>query len=207
VQVKGLTGVVRIGGARDHTLAVKANGTAWAWGDNRFGNLGDGSTAASDVPVQVNGPTNVKFVAGGRDHSIAIETDGSVWAWGWNQYGQLGDGTKTNRLAPVRVKGIAPAVQVAAGANHSLARLEVGAVWAWGHERDAVVATPCDAGVPAAATRRIARERLRESQTPATAVKGAALDCFSGARVQSTPRSLRPCAARVSLAVDTNDVT
>ncbi len=97
---------------------MKSDGTVWAWGDNAFGNLGNGTTTNSSVPVQVEGLANVKFIAGGRDHSLAIETNGTVWAWGWNEYGQVGDGTKTNRArARPRAGGSPARVQVAAGAE------------------------------------------------------------------------------------------
>ena len=128
-----LANVIAIAGARDHTLALEANGTVWAWGDNEFGNLGTGNTTNSLVPVQVHGVANVVAIAGGRDHSLAVESNGTVWGWGWNQYGQVGNGTKGNNvLSPVQVSGLSGVKMVSAGADHSMALKSDGTVWSWG---------------------------------------------------------------------------
>ncbi|MBI3043630.1 MAG: fibronectin type III domain-containing protein, partial [Betaproteobacteria bacterium] len=86
-----------------HYLALKSDGTVWAWGSNGAGQLGNGSTATSSVPVQVGGITGVKAIEAGGDSSLALKPDGSVYAWGYNSYGQLGDGTQTSRNLPVQV--------------------------------------------------------------------------------------------------------
>jgi hypothetical protein len=74
VQVSGLSGVNSIAGARSHNLAVKSDGTAWAWGYNYYGQLGNGKNGESNVPVQVNALTGVRIVAGGFAHSLAATT-------------------------------------------------------------------------------------------------------------------------------------
>ena len=137
VKVSGLANVVAIAGARDHTLALRGDGTVWAWGDNEFGNLGIGTTTNHSTPVQVQSLTNIVAIAGGRDHSLAVRSDGTVWSWGWNQYGQVGDGTKgNNRLRPVQVTGLTGVTRVSAGADHSMALTAAGVVWAWGQNND-----------------------------------------------------------------------
>ena len=74
--MSGLTGIVAFAGGRDHELALKSDGTVWAWGDNEFGNLGIGNTTNHTTPVQVHNLSNVIAIAGGRDHSLAVESDG-----------------------------------------------------------------------------------------------------------------------------------
>ena len=90
-----------------HTCAIKTDHTMWCWGDNGFGQLGDGTTTNSAVPVQVNGhTTDWATVSDGLGHTCAEKTDGTVWCWGWNIDGQLGDGTTTSSLVPVQVSGM-----------------------------------------------------------------------------------------------------
>lgn len=91
-----------------HTLAVRGDGTLWAWGYNLNGQLGIGSNTNSSVPVQVSGITDVVAVTCGDNHSVALKADGTAWAWGTNASGQLGDGTATEWTTPVAVTGICP---------------------------------------------------------------------------------------------------
>ena len=75
-----------------HNLALKADGTVWAWGENTQGQLGvPASTPRSDLAVKVAGLKGIVAVAAGRKHSLALKDDGTVWAWGYNAQGQLGD--------------------------------------------------------------------------------------------------------------------
>jgi alpha-tubulin suppressor-like RCC1 family protein len=148
VQVKGpggigfLTGVTAIAGGDHHTIALKNDGTVWAWGRNDSGQLGDGTASSTytgiSTPVQVKGPggidflTDVKAIAGGGHHTIALKNDGTVWTWGLNDNGQLGDGTTTNRTAPVQVSGLTNMKAIAGGGHHTIALKNDGAVWTWG---------------------------------------------------------------------------
>jgi alpha-tubulin suppressor-like RCC1 family protein len=68
---------------------LRSDGTVWAWGYNGYGQLGDGTTTDSSVPVQVSGLSGVTAIAGGGDSGYALRLDGTVWAWGYNGYGQL----------------------------------------------------------------------------------------------------------------------
>jgi hypothetical protein len=131
--VTGLTGVTQVAAGTFHSLAVRSDGTVWAWGANNGGQLGDGTTTNRSVPVQVTGLTGVTQVAAGTFHSLAVRSDGTVWAWGNNLHGQLGDGTTTNRSVPVQVTGLSGVTQVAAGWGQSLAVKSDGTVWAWGY--------------------------------------------------------------------------
>jgi alpha-tubulin suppressor-like RCC1 family protein len=112
-----------------HTLAVKTDGTLWAWGLNGKGQLGDGTTTSRSSPVLVG--TDFASAAAGGAHSVAVKTDGSLWAWGDNLYGQLGDNSTTQRLLPVPV-GSGSFVAVAAGAAHGAALESDGSLYAWG---------------------------------------------------------------------------
>lgn len=107
---------------------------AAAWGDNEYGNLGDGTFAQRLTAVNVG--SNVSQVAAGYDHSLAVISDGSVWSWGSNTSGQLGTGSAQSSASPQLVSGISGTVtQVAAGWYHSLALASDGTVWAWGNNQ------------------------------------------------------------------------
>jgi regulator of chromosome condensation (RCC1) repeat-containing protein len=110
-QETGLTEVIQVSAGGLHSLALRSDGTVWAWGANQAGQLGNGTTANSPVPVQVTGLSQVTGISAGFDASLATRTTGitaltSVWTWGGNASGQLGDGTFTSHLTPERVTGI-----------------------------------------------------------------------------------------------------
>ena len=125
--------IVRIAAGSWHSIALKSNGTVWSWGDNYYGQLGDGTTIDRLVPVQVEGLTGVISIAVGAYHSLALKGDGTVWAWGINQDGQLGDGTTVNRFKPVQVTGLSNIIAIDGGGFHSAALKSDGTVWAWGY--------------------------------------------------------------------------
>jgi alpha-tubulin suppressor-like RCC1 family protein len=116
-----------------HTVALRADGSLWAWGWNLYGQLGDGTGTARPAPVRIGTDSTWTSVAAGGSHTLALQADGSLWAWGDNEYGQLGDGTQVNRYAavPAGAVGRAPIV-VVAGYYHSLAAAPDGSLWAWG---------------------------------------------------------------------------
>src|ERR1019366_10106052 len=96
-----------LAGGGYHTLALKSDGSVWAWGENTSGQIGDGGiTTNRYLPAQVPGLTGVVAVAGGGYHSLALKTDGSVWAWGGNSSGQLGYGPLTQSYSPGQVPGL-----------------------------------------------------------------------------------------------------
>ena len=107
----------------DHTVAIKTDGTLWAWGYNNNGQLGDDTIFGKSSPVTTSGGgTNWKQVAGGLAHTAAVKTDGTLWTWGYNGNGGLGDGTTSSRLSPVTtIAGGTNWKQVAGGRNHTAA--------------------------------------------------------------------------------------
>lgn len=154
----GMTGICAGG---THTLAFKNNSSAYAWGNNGYGQLGNTTATASAVPIQVYrykldeitlaGPlTGITAVSAGGNHSLAIDSGSNVWAWGDNGYGQLGDGSITVRYAAISVltsvngSPLTGASSISAGGSHSLALLgkntvingtpvDAGTVMSWGY--------------------------------------------------------------------------
>jgi alpha-tubulin suppressor-like RCC1 family protein len=140
VEVSKLSGVVVLstggyssgGYPKESSLALLESGTVMAWGYNGEGELGNGTTTNSDVPVAVSGLSGVTAVSDGGNHSLALLSNGTVMAWGQNENGQLGNGTKTGGKVPVEVSGLSGVTAIAAGGSHSLALLSNGTVMAWG---------------------------------------------------------------------------
>jgi len=130
--VADLNDVVSIAAGDGHVLAVKVDGTLWAWGWNSDGQLGDGTTMNIPVPFMVKGIWKAMDAAAGMNHSVVLLTDGTVWAWGRNAFGQLGDGSIIDRNTPVEVREISHVIKIAAGAQHTVALKSDGTVWAWG---------------------------------------------------------------------------
>lgn len=120
------------------TFAITASRGVFGWGENSFGQLGDGTTVDRDAPTAVSAlPDEVVELAVGHGHTLALLDDGSVVAWGLNNRGQLGDGTTSDsptQLVSVDLPG--DAVAIAAGGFHSLALLDDGSVYAWGNNDD-----------------------------------------------------------------------
>ena len=116
-----------------HSIGIRTNGTAWGWGDNGNGKLGDDTTINRSSPVSVvGGFTDWCQVGAGAAHSLGVKYDGTLWAWGCNVVGQLGDNTSTNRSSPVSVVGgFTDWCQVSAG-GQSLGVRTNGTAWAWG---------------------------------------------------------------------------
>ncbi|MET3176385.1 UNVERIFIED_ORG: alpha-tubulin suppressor-like RCC1 family protein [Arthrobacter sp. UYCu721] len=134
VQVTGLTGVKTVaayGGVSAYALLT--DGSVRAWGSNSSGQLGNGTTTDSNVPVQVSGLSTVKSLSINLGSVAALLTDGSVRTWGNNGYGQLGDGTTSNSSIPVQVDGLGGVSGLYSSYFSSYAILADGSVRAWGY--------------------------------------------------------------------------
>lgn len=114
-----------------HALILKNDGTVWAMGRNDYGQLGNGASTNSNIPVQTMGLTGIVAISGGHLHSLALKSDSTVWVWGQNFYG-LGDGVTTQSYTPVKVSGLNNVIKIISLRNHSLALKIDGTVWAWG---------------------------------------------------------------------------
>ncbi|RXM49744.1 MULTISPECIES: T9SS type A sorting domain-containing protein [unclassified Chryseobacterium] len=115
-----------------HSIALKTDGTLWAWGFNATGQLGDGTTIWKKIPIQIGTDTNWKSISVGANHTLALKTDGTIWAWGYNSSGKLGDGTSIDKLVPTQIGTASDWTSVFAAVNHSLAIKNNGTLWAWG---------------------------------------------------------------------------
>ena len=124
---------VSVAAGYHHTLAIKSNGTLWAWGYNYYGQLGNRTSTNANTPTQVGTDTDWVSVAAGDYHTIAVKADGTVRAWGYNTYGQIGDWTTTNRNVPTWTDPDYTWASVAAGGEHSIAVKSDGTLWAWGY--------------------------------------------------------------------------
>jgi alpha-tubulin suppressor-like RCC1 family protein len=115
-----------------HTCAVTALGTAYCWGANHSGQLGDGSTVERVTPVPVAGSLGFASVAAGFSHTCGVTSGGAAYCWGENEDGQLGDGTTDDRSSPVPVAGGVSFAAVSTGFAHTCGVTAAGAAYCWG---------------------------------------------------------------------------
>ena len=132
--VGGFTDWRQVSAGRCHSLGLRSNGTAWAWGHNNYGKLGDNTNVDKSSPVSVvGGFTDWCQVSAGNNHSLGVRCNGTAWAWGINDQGRLGDNTNTSRRSPVSVVGgFTDWCQLSSGFAHSLGVRQNGSAWAWG---------------------------------------------------------------------------
>ncbi len=133
---------IQIGSAKDwqviaaggiYNVAIKSDGTLWAWGANSSGQLGDGTFVNKSAPIQIGNSNNWQSISAGGEHTVAIKTDGTLWAWGANSSGQLGDGKYINRNTPIQIGSTKDWQSISAGSNHTLAIKTDGTLWSCGN--------------------------------------------------------------------------
>lgn len=123
-----------VSSGNNHTVAIKSDGTLWAWGTNYNGQLGNGIDGGIYlVPIQIGSENNWESVEVGSNFSLAIKTDGTLWGWGNNVRGQLGDGTTNNKLIPTQIGTSNTWSLISAGWYHVLAIKSDGTLWTWGY--------------------------------------------------------------------------
>jgi alpha-tubulin suppressor-like RCC1 family protein len=123
-----------VGGGQSHTAAIKTSGELWAWGQNGYGQFGDGTTTDKCSPVrEFCSATNWCQVSSGRNNIAAIKSSGELWGWGRNTCGGLGDGATNTRCSPVREFCSATDwCQVSANVEHTAAVKTTNQLWVWG---------------------------------------------------------------------------
>jgi len=137
-------GIADVAAGEEHSCAALLDGTAWCWGENGRGQLGDGTTTDRSAATQVVGSGGTGYLAdvvgitAGAEHTCAVLDDGTAWCWGENGQGQLGVGSKSDSRYPVQVDGIGgtgtlPGVdEIEGGRQHTCALLTAGTMACWG---------------------------------------------------------------------------
>ena len=133
VAVTGLTGAASVSLGPLHACALLTNGTAKCWGNNDYGELGDGTQAVQPTPVSVTGLADVDSIALGSGHTCAVLTTAIAKCWGHNGSGQVGIGTFTySEPTPVAVSGLSDVTSIEGGNNYTCARLANSTAKCWG---------------------------------------------------------------------------
>jgi len=133
VAVTGITSAIALGVGSGQDCAVLSDHSVTCWGDNQYGGLGNGSSAAtSTVPVAVVGATSASSLAGGIVGECSLSMSGTVSCWGYGTDGELGNGASMNATTPVSVTGVSGAQALGAGWYHTCAIPTGGKVQCWG---------------------------------------------------------------------------
>ena len=133
VQIGALTNWKWVDGASNFAMAIKTDGTLWAWGGTAAGATGTGDLVHRSSPIQIGALTDWKLISTHQASSAAIKTNGTLWTWGANLDGRLGLGNRTDRSSPVQVGALNNWKTVSSGYDHMVAVKTDGTLWAWGY--------------------------------------------------------------------------
>ncbi|CDG34935.1 dockerin type I cellulosome protein [Acetivibrio thermocellus BC1] len=138
-EIKGFGDIKMADIGTGHIVVLREDGTVWTWGENVWGQLGNGWQQHHNIhtyiyfePNQAKNLSDIVSIAAGDAHSVALKSDGTVWTWGSNFNGELGNGTTTYILEPKKVEGLEDIVAIDAGIGHTVALKADGTVWVWG---------------------------------------------------------------------------
>ena len=132
IQIGSLVDWASVDVALEHSLAVKTDGTLWAWGRNKYGELADGTVNNASSPVQIGNLTDWASISAGERFSTSVKTDGTLWSWGIGNNGRLGLGDSIKRSSPVQIGNLTTWSSVSSGFGFTLAVKTDGRLWAWG---------------------------------------------------------------------------
>ena len=121
---------IEVGGY--HTLALDKDNNLWAWGSNRNGQLGDGTTTNRTSPTKIETGITFAQLSAGHSHSAGIDNEGKLWTWGYNSWGSLGDGTRTQKAKPIKIMKDKTFKKVIANDYSTLAIDMNDEIWYWG---------------------------------------------------------------------------
>ena len=135
VQVGALTNWAQVAAGNftgTHILCIKTDGTLWAWGYNREGQLGLGNTLPRSSPVQVGSLTNWARASAGQNHTACVTTSGTLFTWGYGTFGRLGRNSNISNSSPIQVGALTNWSQVSAGGYHTACVTTAGTLFTWG---------------------------------------------------------------------------
>lgn len=132
IAVAGGRTYTSISAGQNHVCALTATGIAYCWGDNRTGQIGDGTQVGRGIPTPVNGGLTFNLIRGGGSHTCALTAAGAAYCWGSNAYGQLGISSTSASLVPVAVNTALKFSTLALGTNHSCGLTTSGEIYCWG---------------------------------------------------------------------------
>jgi alpha-tubulin suppressor-like RCC1 family protein len=131
-QIGSTSDWISLSTGHSHTCGIRADGSAWCWGLNDKGQLGNGTITNATIPQQVQGGSDWISISAGAVSTCGLRLDGSAWCWGGNHYGQLGNGTTTDAAVPQPVKGRSGWRSISAGGASNCGLRTDGSAWCWG---------------------------------------------------------------------------
>jgi alpha-tubulin suppressor-like RCC1 family protein len=196
----------RISADGGQTCVLTIYGSIQCWGNNKHGQLGDGTMENRPVPVAVAVlAQDMRSVVAGWNHTCAVNRSGGVFCWGWNLHGQLGDGTNASRTTPAQVYALEEGVEaVSVGWAHSCAVTALGGVKCWGANDAGQLGdgTSLDSQVPQVVTGPGGSEASSASNST-TATVSPSLEPISPPTITRTPAPLTPTRDGVMMATVT----